>query len=265
MDDSVRLVELTRAAEHHAAADMFARIWRADSVDTVVSASLMTALAHCGGYVAGAYQGEELVGAAVGLLGAGHLHSHVAGVTPSQRGRGLGYGLKQHQRTWCLARGIGQIRWTYDPLVGRNAYFSLHRLGARAVEYLPDFYGRLTDGVNTGDSTDRLYVVWSLAADEPPPSDVDSAAERAAGAMVLVDRDPDDRPVLRSGSVPGGEPVLVAVPRDIEALRGTDSGLARQWRHAVGAALPSALAAGYRITGMSRDGYYLLQHIEEGT
>src|SRR5260370_40530706 len=104
MDDSVRLVELTRAAEHHAAADLFARIWHADSVDAVASPALMTAVAHCGGYVAGAYRGEELVAAAVGLLGAGHLHSHVAGVAQSAQLRGLGYRLKQHQRTWCLAR-----------------------------------------------------------------------------------------------------------------------------------------------------------------
>jgi len=33
------------------------------------------------------------------------------------------------------------IAWTYDPLIRRNAYFNLVKLGARPVEYLRNFYG----------------------------------------------------------------------------------------------------------------------------
>jgi predicted GNAT superfamily acetyltransferase len=257
----VRVVELVRAAEHHAAAALFARIWRAESVDTVINAGLLTALAHADGYVVGVYRGDELVGGAVGLRGADHLHSHLTGV--DQSGRGLGVVVKQHQRAWCLVRGIPSVRWTFDPLVARNAYFNLHRLGARAVEYLPDFYGPLDDGLNAGDATDRLYIRWDLAS----PAAIAAARGRdvpapdGPDAVTVVDRAPDepDRPV--SVDPPGdGRPLRIAVPADIESLRGRDPELAAQWRLRVRAAMVAALSDGYRIAGISRDGFYTLRH-----
>jgi predicted GNAT superfamily acetyltransferase len=207
-----------------------------------------------------------LSGAAVGFFGRDehgpHLHSHLAGVERGGLGQGVGRALKLHQRAWTLARDVGEVHWTYDPLIGRNAYFNLQKLGAEAAEYLPGFYGRMTDGINSGDLTDRILVVWRLAdprvaalAGGAPGEDVD-----AAGAEPLVSRDGDE-PVVHEPAVhePGRAPaVTVAVPADIEALRGRDPGAALRWRHAVRDALMGRLAAGYRIAGMSRDDRYLL-------
>ncbi len=64
---------------------------------------------------------------------------------------GLGRLLKQHQRDWAFAHGVGHITWTFDPLVARNAHFNLRVLGARITEYLVDHYGAMDDGVNRGD------------------------------------------------------------------------------------------------------------------
>jgi predicted GNAT superfamily acetyltransferase len=231
----------------------------------------MTAIALSGGYVAGAFEHDRLVGGGVGFLGrreslpsahhirreslpsahVDHLHSDLVGVDPGAQSKGIGYAVKQHQRQWCAQRGIPEVRWTFDPLVARNAYFNLHRLGARAVAYLPDFYGTLSDGVNTDDRTDRLYVHWST---------VDAAAAQAPGvdkATVAVDR-VDGEPVV--GPIEG-QAVLVAVPTDIEAVRRDDPELARRWRRAVGEVLPAALDAGYRIEGMSKDGFYTLRYV----
>lgn len=254
----VRVVELRRAAEHHAVAAVFARIWRAESVDTVINAGLLTALAHADGYVVGVYRDDELIGGAVGLRGVDHLHSHLTGV--DQSGRGLGAVVKQHQRAWCLTRGIPSVRWTFDPLVARNAYFNLHRLGAHAVGYLPDFYGPLPDGLNAGDATDRLYIWWELAA----PAVIAAVAGQdvpvppAPDAVTVVDRDPDqpDHPV--SIEAPGGGPLRVAAPHDIESLRAADPALAAGWRRQVRAAMTTALDRGYRIAGITKDGYYIL-------
>ena len=58
-----------------------------------------------------------------------------------------------------------------------------------------------------------------------------------------------------------GAVVLVAVPTDIEAVRRDDPELARRWRRAVGEVLPAALDAGYRIEGMSKDGFYTLRYV----
>ena len=54
-----------------------------------------------------------------------------------------------------------------------------------------------------------------------------------------------------------GATVLVAVPADIEALRGRDPALARRWRIAVREALAALLADGARIAGFDRAGWYV--------
>lgn len=260
----VRVTELHEISEHHAAAALLCRVWHADSPDSVLNAATIRALSHAGNYVVGAYQGEKLVGATVAFFGAGHLHSHVAGVDATRQGGGVGYAMKMHQRAWALDRHIEEVRWTFDPLVRRNAYFNLHKLGALPTRYLPDFYGELVDGINTGDRSDRLYVTWRLtsarvvAAAHGDPSDVDIKALRAGGAAVLVER-AEERPAPGGGLPDDGRPVLVAVPGDIERLRSTDPAAAGAWRIAVREALTSALAAGYRITGLAREGYYVLE------
>ena len=55
------------------------------------------------------------------------------------------------------------MSWTFDPLLRRNAWFNISRLGAVGTEYLVDFYGEVADGVNDPE-TDRLAVSWNLRA-----------------------------------------------------------------------------------------------------
>ena len=57
------------------------------------------------------------------------------------------------------------IVWTFDPLVARNAWFNLARLGALPTGYLEDFYGPMTDAINAGMASDRLLLTWRL--DDP--------------------------------------------------------------------------------------------------
>ena len=253
----LRVEELTETGAHHAAADLLRRIWRTGA-DQILDTSTITAFAHTGNYVAGAYRGEELIGFCAGFFAAdGHLHSHITGVAPGRQGGGVGYALKQHQRVWALERGVAAVCWTFDPLVGRNAYFNLHRLGARATAYLPDFYGPLGDGVNSGDATDRLYITWELAS---PRATAAATGDRldvdTAGARPLLDRDGDAPGEVAPVHTPRA---LVATPPDIDRLRATGPEAARRWRYAVREALTGALAAGYRIMGITRDGRYLLE------
>lgn len=262
----VRVKELGTIAEQTAAADLMCRVWRADSPDQLVNASTLRALEHAGNYVVGAYRGDVMVGAAVAFFGAGHLHSHIAGVDPTLQSGGVGFALKQHQRAWCLARGIAEVCWTFDPLVRRNARFNLNKLGASAVDYLPDFYGELTDGLNVGDPSDRLYVRWDLlsrparAAARGMAQEVDPVALRAAGAVELLGRTDADAPAPPAQApAPDGRVLLVAVPADVERMREQDPAAAKAWRYALRDAVCGALDAGYRITGLSRDGWYVLE------
>ncbi|MDG4827375.1 GNAT family N-acetyltransferase [Asanoa sp. WMMD1127] len=257
--------ELRDPAAHEQVAQLFGRIWRTDSPNQLLDARMMRALSYAGNYVVGAFREGVLVGAAVAFFGIDHLHSHITGVDPDTQSRGAGHAIKLHQRAWALDRRIESVHWTFDPLVRRNAYFNLHKLGARAVKYLPDFYGRMTDGINAGDATsDRLYIQWDVASPEAIAAaagdtrEINMQAVYAAGAEVALARDDFGRP-SPGKAVHDGRPLLVAVPLDIEAMRGTDPPLAVAWRREVGDALCAAFDSGYRIAGMARDGWYVME------
>lgn len=260
---TIRITEVIETAGQREIVDLLSGIWRGGG--QLVDSSLLRALSQVGNYVAGAYVGGQLIGAAVGFLAAdGHLHSHITGVAAGHRASGVGYALKQHQRRWAIERQLTRVSWTYDPLVRRNAYFNVHKLGAEPVEYLPDFYGPMTDGINAGDATDRLFVDWELASPR--------ATDAAAGRLVEADLTGAAIGLGRDGDAPGSSDrrcpyddsrVLVAMPSDIEKLRGTTPELAKRWRYAVREALISALAAGLRITEVSPEGWYVLIRPEE--
>ncbi|BCJ37027.1 hypothetical protein Athai_45300 [Actinocatenispora thailandica] len=253
-------------AELHRMCELYERIWRFGADSMPLSVELVRAMSKAGNYIAGAFDGDELVGACVGFFAPpAHrsLHSHIAGVSPRTRGRSIGFALKVHQRAWALGHGVAEIAWTYDPLVGRNAYFNIGKLGARPAEYLTNFYGPMHDGLNGADETDRLLIEWRLgdprvvAACAGTPGRFDAAAEEAAGARYALRRSPAGDP--EPAPVPAGAPtVLVAVPRDIEGLRATDPDRAARWRTAVRDVLGGLLATGGRIRGFDRDDCYIV-------
>jgi predicted GNAT superfamily acetyltransferase len=194
------LRELETTDECHAGAGLFNALWATE----IVHGELMVAMARSGNYVAGAWDGDALVGAAMGWLGregdTDHLHSHIAGVVPEAQGRGVGYRLKMHQRSWALERGLTEIHWTFDPLVRKNAGFNLNRLGAVGVAFVEDFYGALDDAMNAGEPTDRMVISWALtgatgatgAAPVPPPADDDVLCPLPDDIVGLRRADPDE-------------------------------------------------------------------------
>ncbi len=247
------------------AMQLFCDVWRTSERDAPVSADLMVALAHSGGYVAGAYDGDRLVGASVAFLGQGAaLHSHISGVCEGARGRNVGHALKLHQRAWALERGIGCVTWTFDPLVRRNAWFNLAKLCASGRKYLPNFYGAMRDGVNVGEQSDRLLALWDLTTERVAASaeGVWLAAEEgvllAKGAQVALDEDADGRPVSGRGSRSDPTHLLLRVPQDVERLRQEDSDAAASWRPALREALAGPLDQGWSATSFTRTGCYVL-------
>ncbi len=58
------------------------------------------------------------------------MHSHMLAALPGPAARGVGYALKLAQRAQALDQGIHLVRWTFDPLVARNAWLNLGKLGA---------------------------------------------------------------------------------------------------------------------------------------
>lgn len=252
--DDVTVRELTGSREMTEASTLWDAIWFRADAGHEVDPALMVALAHAGGYLAAAYVGEQMVGAALGFWGtpaSRTLHSHITGVLPGQAGRGIGPTLKQHQRAWVLARGGDAITWTYDPLVSRNAHVNA-RLGARPESYLPDLYGELDDDLNRGDPSDRLLVRWRLTG---PP------APRSPAPAVPLVRDVEGLPVgdPAGTELDPGTPVTVAVPDDVTTLRRIDPAAASRWRTAVRDALLPRLGDGWHITGFDRGTGYRVE------
>jgi predicted GNAT superfamily acetyltransferase len=233
--------EVVTIEEQGAVVRLLSEIWGRSPENPPLPPELLRAFAKAGNYIAAAFAGDDMVGAAIGFHSTPErhaLHSHIAGVRADAAGRSVGFAMKQHQRGWALSRGIDAVEWTFDPLVARNAYFNTMKLRALPVEYLTNFYGVMPDVINGDDETDRLLVRWSLR-------DADVVAA-ASGIPVAIDP-----------YAPGIE--RVQVPADVERLRATDLRRAREWRIEVRERLVPLLGAGGRIVGFDRTEGYLVE------
>lgn len=227
---------------------LFDVIWEFEPGGDPLSVEALLTLTRCGNYVFGAFHGEEMVGASVGIFGAPHsgeMCSYITGAAAI--GSGTGLALKRHQRLWALERGVDRIFWTFDPLIRRNAHFNLVKLGARAESYHVDYYGKMPDSINQDDESDRLLAVWHLG----DPGVVAAARDSFTAVHVPTDAElalesRGDRPVRHETTAPT---LLFQVPRDIEKIRTEDLGLAREWRWALRETLDPLLAEGAVVTG----------------
>ena len=268
----VRIVPLDDMGLVGAAADLIDRVW---ATTDLMRTNLIRAVEQAGGYAVGALDraSGELVGTTVAFLGSHEvdgqrqptLHSHIT--CTDVRSRGVGLALKVHQREWCAARGIVAVTWTFDPLVARNAWFNLGKLGATGRQYLVNHYGAMDDAINAGDESDRLLAWWPSgvgnSAGQAGPLGADGSAAADLAAVRLLDVGTAGEPVLSPVRVDAASVLLeVRVPPDIEATRRRDPDLARRWRTAVRETMGQAMACGHRATGMRRDGTYLLTPAE---
>lgn len=180
------------------------------------------ALAHSGNRAWAAFDGAACVAFVLGWAGVDadglHVHSHMLATAPSHRGRGIGAALKFAQRAQALDQDIHVVRWTFDPMVTRNAVFNLERLGAVADRFHRHFYGDMGDAMNVGQRSDRLVARWDLDR-APGPRGL------AAGARI------------------------VPVTADYAAVRATDAEAAAAVREEVASGIEAALADGLVAAG----------------
>jgi predicted GNAT superfamily acetyltransferase len=236
----VEVRELRSLPEQAMARWVFDEVWPGEVGGTQITPNLMQAMVHNGAYLSGAFLDDQIVGAAFAFPGVDehglHLHSHMAGVTEAARDRSVGFALKVHQRWWALAEGYTSIRWTFDPLVRRNAVLNLRKLGVDVIGYHENFYGEMPDEVNAGDFSDRMMAEWRLDSDQ-----VEQALTAPLDAVVGT-----------------GVHVVVEVPDDIVALRRRDPEQALQWRLRVREEIRPRLDAGWRVVGLSPSAGYVL-------
>jgi predicted GNAT superfamily acetyltransferase len=236
-EGALEIRQLETAAEMRAVERVLQQVWGTST--PFAGVELLRAIAHGGGYVAAAYDTGNVVGASFGFLARHHgepaLHSHVTGILPGVQHGGVGRAMKTHQRAWAASQGLRWVTWTFDPLVRRNAWFNIEVLGAEVSEYLEDFYGPMTDSVNSNDESDRLLAAWRCDGPE--------RREEPGGGRGGADSDA----------------VRVATPEDIVVLRRTDPAAAQAWRRRLREELGGRLARGGSVAGFTRDGEYLVR------
>jgi predicted GNAT superfamily acetyltransferase len=244
-------------------------VWGRDG--EIVPASVLLVSAKRGGILIGALDGPRLVGfvwSMPGVRDGAPTHwSHMLGVLPDVRGRGVGRDLKLAQRDRALAAGVDLIEWTFDPLQAANAHLNIAMLGGTSTTYLVDAYGQMVGPLHLGTPTDRLVVEWWIrrphverriarAKDAPPvvrSAEVVSAPaalESAVGGPSVPRLDLDDRRVL------------VAIPPDFTEMQRSDASRALAWRLAVRDVFTTYFARNYRVVDFWTDpdgGRYLLE------
>jgi predicted GNAT superfamily acetyltransferase len=236
---------------------LVAEVWGGQSMPR----ELIVAFQHAGVVLYGAFAEDEPVGFVFGfpgLDGGLHIHSHMLGVLRAWQSRGVGYALKLAQRAATLDEGIDDVRWTFDPMVAKNGWFNLIRLGAVATRFMPAFYGEMDDMINRGDTTDRFEVRWQLSSERVERwLNGARAVPLAKGrALLLAEGDPEEPRPRATGAVPAPF-ARVAVPRDYHALRSRDPGLGRDWREACREVFAECFDAGLVCWWMTRDYEYV--------
>lgn len=131
---------------------------------------------NAGGFTLGAYDGDRLAGFVLSvpavMRGERAFYSHMTGVRPEYQSHGIGAKLKWAQRERAMADGVRFIKWTFEPVKARNAYFNLEKLGAVILEYQRNFYGTdygtapETKGESFGLASDRLFAEWHLDSEK---------------------------------------------------------------------------------------------------
>lgn len=144
------------------ASDLYHRVFQYGVDGPALNTNLLGALRRNGGSTVGVKTPEgRLVGFAYGFPGtdgsARYHYSQAAVVDPEFQGRHVGRLLKLHQREIALDWGEHRMRWSFDPLLARNAHFNFDSLGAVGIALQEDYYGQA--------DTDRIIVEWDLDRD----------------------------------------------------------------------------------------------------
>jgi predicted GNAT superfamily acetyltransferase len=123
---------------------------------------------NAGGFSLGAFVDNELIGFVLSvpafLYNQKAFYSHMTAVKKDFQSFGIGAKLKWAQREKALMVGVKFIKWTFQPVQARNAFFNLEKIGAIIKRYEANFYGTdyLASDKTQGLDSDRLFAEWHL-------------------------------------------------------------------------------------------------------
>jgi len=224
-------------------------VWPDSETDVVPLHMLITAV-HNGGLVFGAFIDGKMVGFVFGFPGIETTPdgprpkhcSHMLGIHPDHRDGGIGFALKRAQWQMVRHQGLDHITWTYDPLLSRNAYLNIAKLGAVCSTYRQSEYGDMRDGLNVGLPSDRFQLDWwintrrverRLGKHPRPTLKLTHVARSGMHPFYSVHAShlTDNLPHPPEHVPPFEDRLLLAeIPSDFLALKSMDFALARDWR-----------------------------------
>jgi predicted GNAT superfamily acetyltransferase len=246
----IRIRPLRSTEDFLACVELQRDVWGHDQPE-IVPTTLLHVVEFVGGLVAGAFDASgSLIGFVFGITGVRDgvlVHwSHQLGVRPAARNFGIGRLLKEYQRSAMAALGVRDIYWSFDPLMAKNAYLNLNKLGGAIAEYVPDMYGTTASPLHLGMPTDRLVVRLDTTPRPIPP-------------LAPV---PDDLPVLTAFPQPGDtllkpgnafpSMALIETPPDMLEVVERSPAAAKVWRMSVREHFQWVLANGYAVLGIHR-------------
>jgi len=288
---AIEIRRLLTAADHDKAVELQKMYWGEDAAN-LVPRHMLYSIAHYGGHVLGAYDGENLVGLLMGFIGTDVdveapdarpamanllIMSKRMVVQPQYRGKNIGFRLKMAQRDLALKQAIRLVTWTVDPLLAPNAHLNFRKLGGVTQRYAINYFG-LEEAASL--RSDRLVVEWWITQRR-----VKERAKGAGSELTLQQYFDVSAPIVNRADGSGGwlRPrgmteapnstfALVEIPRDFLALEAADRKLADAWRYHIRAVFPQMFAAGYIVTdfvsgdfeGRSRSFYLLSRYFDEG-
>ena len=246
-------------------------VWGYADAEDVVPPPVLMVSARRGGILLGAFDGDEMKGFVYSIpaIKEGRLTqwSHMLGVAPDVRGRGVGARLKLAQRERALEMGIDLIEWTYDPLQAANAHLNFARLGVVVEEYEENIYGESSSPLHSGTPTDRFVAEWHLTRPHVERRIQGAGAvlrDSTVASAAVVNPSRHERGWLRPGAANlmlDARRLLVEVPTAFSAMLEAEPALALEWRLAARGIFQAYFSRGYRAVDffLSPDvGQYLL-------
>jgi predicted GNAT superfamily acetyltransferase len=253
-EHGVAIRPLTSLSDLRACVALQNAVW-GPAFSEAVSVSLLKVATQLGGVAIGAFTPDgALAGFVFGLTGLEDgrtVHwSHLLGVLSAARNLGVGRMLKEEQRAELARRGIDEMRWSFDPLVAKNAHLNLNLLGARVVRYAPDMYGTTISALHHGLATDRLVVSCRTTC---TGGDSGAAVPSLALEAPMLSLEPraGDRLVEVNG--PMARWIRLEIPSDFHQLVERSPDRAAEWHASAREHFLWSLRRGYTITGFHRD------------
>ena len=206
--DGVVVRGLTEVAELEAASRLYREVFSYSGEDQGINPRLLKNLLTYGGTVIGAVDDAGTVrGMAFGWTAVEtdqddpHIYhfSQAAVVAADLQGQGVGRALKNVQAAVAHRQGSSRMRWTYNPMISRNAHFNLDVLGAQGRWFARDALA--------GPGTDRITVEWRLGEAAARPQDVHNVTGEQFEAQLAA------QPLTAPGQIhTGADAIALAVP-----------------------------------------------------